>query len=106
MRTQSAAAAKGNRMGRGRLDRPDPESKSGHFFAALMSGERIKASDYFGRPGQGGVVIERLRSIFGMEIESGRNGCKLLGEWDGPYFVPVERMRPYPEPEDYRQPKN
>jgi hypothetical protein len=89
-------------MGRKPQDRPDPSSRIGKFLAALMSGNKVAASVFFGRTGT--EAVEYLRSRYGMEIESkgGKGGgCRLLGEWDGPYFVPIERMDPYPPlPED------
>ncbi len=108
MRAKSVGQTKSDKRGTsGKRDRPHPETKAGRLFAALMTGEFVSTHALLG--GYTGRAVEDFRSYYGMEIEGkkGRTGgVRLLGEWDGPYFVPVERMRPYPEPEDYRQPKN
>lgn len=47
--------------------------------------------------GNSGISVQ-LRDFYGMDIEtvkshSGRViGSRLVGEWDGPYYVPVERI--------------
>jgi len=40
-----------------------------------------------------------LRDMYGMDIEAvrvsgkrGPGGSRLVGEWDGPYYIPVERI--------------
>lgn len=50
------------------------------FYDRLKSGHHVHNAP--------GGVFEQLRNFYGMEIVRGR----LIGEWDGPYFVPIERM--------------
>jgi hypothetical protein len=100
---QNSVGVLRTKVGQGNTkDRPDPSTKIGKLLGALMSGDLVPAKTMLGcNPAS---YIEYLRSAYGMEIESkgGRGGgCRLLGEWDGPYFVPIERMDPYPPlPED------
>lgn len=99
MRQTSVGATRTRQGGGARKERPDPNSKTGRLLAALMAGDWLSAKSFFGGSGNGAHAIEYLRSNYGMEIETkgGRGGgSRLLGEWDGPYFVPIERMEPYP----------
>lgn len=48
---------------------------------------------------RGGIVktlwanVEHLSNFYGMDIERVEPGrYKLIGEWDGPYYIPVERI--------------
>jgi hypothetical protein len=93
MRVASVSSHKGVRSGHSKTrNRPAPESQAGRLLGLLMAGDWVSAQAVLGTKNRG-YVIEYLRSMYGMEIESGRKGCRLLGEWDGMYFVPVERMQ-------------
>jgi hypothetical protein len=47
-----------------------------------------------------GCTVAQLRDFYGMELERVYNteghrgliGSRLVGEWDGPYYIPVERI--------------
>lgn len=58
--------------------------------------------DLYDRLRQGAVVplnsgsssyTAQLRDMYGMDLVSvGKSGSRLVGEWDGPYYVPIERI--------------
>ncbi len=61
-------------------------------YDALRSGEIVNLSATK-------VSATQLTDIYGMDLESvkgsiqgGYIGSRLLGEWDGPYYIPVERI--------------
>ncbi len=62
------------------------------FYDDLRRGEVVA----FGR--QHRTIRNSLTDFYGMDIEAVRSetgaliGSRLLGEWDGPYYIPVERI--------------
>lgn len=96
MRQESAAIYKTDRRGVRRKQTPDPNSLAGRMLDAMRSGQWVSGNSFDGvHNGRASRAVESLRSFYGFEIESknGRNGgYRLLGEWEGPYFVPIERM--------------
>lgn len=77
---------------------PRPGTKLRAFYDALLSGELVVAGWFFPAKGTAGPCIAQLREFYGCEIisKSGYGGgCVMLGRWDGPYFVPVERLDTY-----------
>lgn len=86
MSAQFAASGK-----RARSDRPAKGTIADRVLNALLSGERVALPKVVQYPNLS-YAIAQLRDRYGMEIETNSKGSRLLGEWDGPYFVPVERM--------------
>lgn len=69
--------------------KPKPGTVSRAMYDALRRGERVKPRDY----SKNHSIVEQLTNIYGMELEAGgRDGYRLVGEWEGPYFVPLERI--------------
>lgn len=71
--------------------KPRPGTKLRSVYDALRRGEIIPTHGLSGQ----------LRDFYGMELSKvykpGAIGCvgsRLVGEWEGPYFVPVERIAP------------
>jgi hypothetical protein len=63
--------------------KPKSGTKLRRVYDALRRGEIVKLGGY----------STQLRDMYGMEIERvGKTGTRLLGEWDGPYYVPIERI--------------
>lgn len=56
----------------------------------LRTGRVVNVYGEFG--GNGSRGVSQLRDFYGMEIETVTGGYRLVGEWDGPYYVPVERI--------------
>lgn len=56
----------------------------------FRTGRVVDVYREFGANGMGSIV--QLRDFYGMEIESLRGGHRLVGEWEGPYYVPIERI--------------
>lgn len=65
-------------------------------YEAFRSGQVVSVRKEFGESAS--RYISYLRDFYGMEIEpvkadTGRIiGSRLVGEWDGPYYVPIERI--------------
>jgi hypothetical protein len=57
-------------------------------FDLLCAGATVPVS----RMSSNNQALEQLRSFYDCEIVSGPAGSRMLGRWDGPYFVPVERL--------------
>lgn len=79
----------------GRLhNRTNPDGKPGQgtvlrdMYDALRRGEIVSAQRTAGK------LLEQLRNNYGMELMSAghRKGLKLVGEWEGSVFVPIERI--------------
>lgn len=79
--------------------RPKPGTRLGDLYDALLSGDWVNAFE-IGRGAKGSPRYnEDLRDFYDCELETrhpGKSkdsgGTRLLGRWDGPYFVPVERL--------------
>ena len=80
---------------RGRIARqhaPTDGSLTRQFYDDLRRGEVV----CFGRAHRN--LKRQLEDFYGMEIEAVKTergalvGSRLLGEWDGPYYIPVERI--------------
>lgn len=59
----------------------------------FLSGNDVCVHSVVGNNGR--RYLACLRDDYGCEIISfrnGRGGCKMLGRWDGEYFVPIERL--------------
>ena len=66
-------------------------------YDALSSGEEVCVSRIPERE-RNLHCVAQLKDFYGCEIVSRRGAggwVKLLGRWDGPYFVPVERLDTY-----------
>lgn len=69
--------------------KPRPGTKLREMYDALRRGEEVHSR------GNSSRSFTRLRDDYGMELQSqrGKHGfVKLVGEWEGPYFVPLERI--------------
>ncbi len=76
-----------------RLPREGTELR--RLYDLLLSGEPVTCQKTLARGEGAGAYIEQLRSFYNCEIETlpRRQGfAKLLGRWDGPYFVSIERL--------------
>jgi hypothetical protein len=70
--------------------RPSPNTKIGDLYDALRRGEDIHHTDAHTKR-----RLAVLRDDYGMEFEHKRGPggyIRLKGEWDGPYFVPIEHI--------------
>ena len=76
------------RVGR---DRPNPDTKTGRLFAALLSGEWIDPVPIVGKT-QWFYAIDYLTDNYGMEICRQGRSFKLIGEWIGDRLVPLVDM--------------
>lgn len=67
---------------------PRVGSKLRRAYDALLGGGWVAASMIAEH------ALEDLRNYYNCEIESrpGPHGSRMLGRWDGPYFVPLERL--------------
>lgn len=70
---------------------PKEGTKIRRVYDELRSGSIVNVSAISKR------ACVQLRDMYGMEIETVRDrgriiGSRLIGEWDGPYFVPIERI--------------
>lgn len=79
--------------------RPKAGTKLRGLYDSLRLGGVVNASCVIGR-GSSGYLMQ-LRDFYGMDIErvartdgkrGGWAGVRLLGEWEGPYYVPIERI--------------
>ena len=72
--------------------KPRPGTLIRQFYDDLRKGEIVA----FGRKYEN--VRNQLMDFYGMDIEPVRDdrnsfiGSRLVGEWDGPYYIPVERI--------------
>ena len=68
---------------------PRQGSKLREAYDALLSGEWTPVIAIASSTS----ALNQLRDFYGCEIVSHNPfGSRLLGRWDGPYFVPVERL--------------
>lgn len=84
--------------GRRKLDPlrlPQEGSLTRRVYDALLSGDPVCVKSLTGHHTSRRTVAD-LRDNYNCEIE-GKGGphgyTRLLGRWDGPYFVPVERLQ-------------
>jgi hypothetical protein len=92
-RQLSAARSMGKRCSGRTSDKPKEGTKLRAIYDALIDGQVVASSDFGVRRGSFGASINQLRDYYGLEIEEKqRHSYRCLGEWDGPYFVPIERM--------------
>lgn len=61
-------------------EKPREGSRLRSSYDRLRSGEVVRL----------GWMAEQLTNMYGMELKRTDGGSRLVGEWDGPYFVPVE----------------
>lgn len=69
---------------------PRSGSRMREMYDALRTGRVVNIYREFG--GNASKSMYQLRDFYGMEIEAVTGGYRLVGEWDGPYYVPVERI--------------
>ena len=88
----SISAIKGKKQGaasRNSDGKPKPGTSLRAVYDALRTGSIVNVT----RTGGGAQTTGQLRDFYGMEIERvGNVGVRLLGEWEGPYYVPIERI--------------
>jgi hypothetical protein len=91
MRQSTAYEVKSGRSKK-RADRPTKSSAADRLLSVLIDGfpHRLPEKVLGFRAWQ---ASRQLTLSYGMEIEIPKRGTyRLLGEWDGPFFIPVERM--------------
>lgn len=81
-KSMTCATIKGKNVSGG--DIPKQGTKLREVYDALRRGEHV-INQY--------AEINQLQNFYGMVTEStGRRGHYLLGEWEGTYYVPLERI--------------
>lgn len=76
---------------------PREGTKLREAYDRLRQGETLRMSSFFGSASHAGSARMKLRDFYGLELKgvsgsSGDRGTYCVGEWDGPYFVPIERI--------------
>lgn len=71
---------------------PREGSKLRRVYDALLSGEKVVVLRIAGNKNGAGHYTEMLRSFYNCEIVREGNGVRMIGRWDGFFFVPVERL--------------
>lgn len=90
--TTRVSDIKGTRVKGNRDGKPKPGTKLREVYDALRTGAVVNVNQ-FSPAKNTSVYLAQLRDFYGMDIESVRNvGSRLLGEWEGPYYVPIERI--------------
>lgn len=57
----------------------------------FQTGRVINVTKSYGANGR--RALSQLRDFYGMEIVTDSDGGhRLVGEWEGPYYVPIERI--------------
>lgn len=69
---------------------PRPGTRLRAMYDEFRTGRVVDVSREFGTNGLQSIV--QLRDFYGMDIESLCGGYRLVGEWEGPYYVPIERI--------------
>lgn len=84
----------GTTHGKTRDGRPREGSKMRAAYDALRRGETIKSKDYSPAGRTHTTLFQQLRDVWGMDLEriGSNGGMRLKGEWDGPIYVPLERI--------------
>ena len=83
--------------------KPRPGSRMREAYDALRRGETVNSKDY-SPPGRHHTTLyNQLRDIWGMVLErvGSHEGMRLVGEWEGPYFVPIERILQEEQADDH-----
>lgn len=98
----SLSSLKGQNQGSSKISRdgkPKPGTRLRAMYDALRTGDVVNVLQQFGPNAP--MQIDKLRDFYGMEIvkvsrtdgkRGGVAGVRLLGEWEGPYYVPIERI--------------
>lgn len=95
--TQRVSDHKGTLSGAKKNDgKPKPGTKLREAYDALRTGQVVSLRAIFGDSASRSSHSQ-LRDFYGMDIEPVREGgrvigSRLVGEWDGPYYVPIERL--------------
>lgn len=78
--------------------KPTEGSKLRAMYDALRTGGVVSMREIAGGSNMASAYRRQLTDFYGMDIvpvksDTGHNiGSRLVGEWDGPYYVPIERI--------------